>query len=70
MVRGVHGAEDLARTSARLVEAAAAESTVRKESGASLAVVTECLGHAAASVTPPTEAHVALTQLSRRRTNA
>jgi len=50
------GAEALAAAEARLAEAEAAQAAGREPSGASLVVVTERLGHAAASVRPPTPA--------------
>lgn len=55
-VRDTQGADALAAAAARLAEAEAALAAGREPSGASLVVVTERLGHAAASVTPPTQA--------------
>ena len=56
LVRDTQGADALVAAAARLAEAEAAQSAGREPSGASLVVVTERLGHAAASVTPPTPA--------------
>jgi len=50
------GAEALAAAAARLAVVEAAQAAGREPSGASLVVVTERLGHAAASVRPPTPA--------------
>lgn len=56
LLRANHGADALAAAAARLAEAETAQAAGREPSGASLVVVTERLGHAAASVTPPTPA--------------
>jgi len=56
LARDTQGADALAGTAARLAEAEAAQAAGWEPSGASLVVVTERLGHAAASVTPPTPA--------------
>lgn len=56
LVRDTQGAEAIAAAAARLAEAEVAQAAGREPSGASLVVVTERLGHAAASVTPPTTA--------------
>lgn len=55
-VRHTQGTDSLAAAAARLAEAEAAQAAGGEPSGASLVVVTERLGHAAASVTPPTSA--------------
>lgn len=69
LVRDIHGADDLAMAAARLTEAEG-QATGREPSGASLVVVTERLGHAAASVMPPKQGRSVRAMLSRRRTNA
>jgi hypothetical protein len=56
LLRATRGAEALAAAVARLAEVDAAQAAGREASGASLVVVTERLGHAAASVRPPTPA--------------
>ena len=54
LVRDTREAGTLAAPAERLAEAETAPAAGREPSGASLVVVTERLGHAAASVTPPT----------------
>jgi len=56
LFRGTLGAEALAAAAERLADVEAAQAAGREPSGASLVVVTERLGHAAASVRPPTPA--------------
>lgn len=56
LIRDTQAADALAAAAARLAEAEAAQAASREPSGTSLVVVTERLGHAAASVAPPTVA--------------
>jgi hypothetical protein len=56
LFRDTGGAKALAAAAERLADVEAAQAAGRERSGASLVVVTERLGHAAASVRPPTPA--------------